>query len=426
MSDETPRRAIADLRRGEEVCDVRLAGRVLSLAPGHFVLADDGAAVEVEAASLPQAGDIIEVRGVWRAGRVRAGAVVVLTPHRGVDPFPSPGGEYYRLRSGPRPRVEALRLRGRCLAALRSFFDRRGYLEVQTPLRVRCPGIEPHLRAEPAGADLYLITSPEYQLKRLLAAGLERIYFLGPCWRGDELGRHHLGEFCMLEWYRAHCSLDGLMVETEELLAHTAREVLGGTTLRYQGRALRLEPPFERLTVAEACRRFAGVELAGVISADEIRRRAVAAGYGPFAPDERFDAVVSRILVERVEPALAELDRPTLLHSFPAPLAALSRISAEDPTVAERFELYAGGLELANAFGELTDAEEQRRRLEEDQEARRSSGAPVTPVDERFVAALAEGIPPSAGIALGVDRLVMLLADAADIRETVAFAPDEL
>jgi lysyl-tRNA synthetase class 2 len=230
----------------------------------------------------------------------------------------------------------------------------------------------------------------------------------------------------MLEWYRAWSDLEELMEETEALVAALALELRGSTHLSYQGRALELEPPFTRLTVAEAFSRYAGMEILGVSSVEELGRRAAAAGLGPFLPEEGFEAVASRVLVERVEPALAAAPRPVLLHDFPAPLAALSRLRADDPTVAERFELYAGGLELANAFGELTDAEEQRRRLEADRAARALAGAPVHPLDERFLAALAEGMPPSAGIALGVDRLLMLLLDVADIREVVAFSPEEI
>ena len=408
-----------------------MAGRVLSCVPGEaFVLVDDSGTAEVfigPSADLyqPVAGDIMEVRGVVENGALRATRVRLLTPYRRDVPFPSPGGEYHRLHADGTRRVELLRLRARCLAAIRSFFARRDYLEVQTPCRVRTPGLEPHLRAEPSGSR-FLITSPEYQMKRLLAGGMERIYNMGPCWRGDEHGPQHLGEFCMLEWYRAHCSLEELMVETEQLLAEVAGEVLGTTELIWRGVPLNLEPPFLRLTVAEAFARHAEVDLAGVTGAKQLQARAEAAGFGPFGPEQpSFEELASRILVERVEPALAG-GPPVILHDFPAPLAALSRLRDDDPSVAERFELYAGGLELANAFGELTDPEEQVRRLEQDQRQRQSLGAEVYPLDRRFLEALREGMPPSAGIALGVDRLVMLLGGADHIDQVVAFSPDEI
>jgi elongation factor P--(R)-beta-lysine ligase len=424
-----PRRLIAELAADPTQPTVLLCGRVLARRGEDLLLADGSGSLEL------RAGDDIEAGpGDWvelGAERTPDGALVVRSlrvvgRYRLRVPFPSPGGEHFRLHRGQPSRFARLHERARALRAIRAFFDRRGYLEVQTPQLVSCPGLEPHLRALPAGEGQHLITSPEYQMKRLLAGGFERIYFLGACWRGDEVGHQHLREFCMLEWYRAFCDIDELMRETEELVAALAVELRGTTRIGYQDRPLELEPPFLRLSVAQAFARHAGVELAGVTSTDELRRRAEAAGLGPFGPDEGFEAIASRVLVERVEPALAAAPRPVFLHDFPAPLAALSRLRADNPTVAERFELYAGGLELGNAFGELTDVDEQRRRLREDQRARARAGAPVHPLDERFLAALAEGIPPAAGIAVGVDRLLMLLLDAADIREVVAFAQDEL
>jgi lysyl-tRNA synthetase class 2 len=412
---------IASLRPG--VAEV--AGRVLRVdtAARRIVLADASGQLELTCpgkAALPEAGEHCAAQIRVDLGGAVTEQLERLERYRGAAPFPSPGGEFYRLHRGARARN--LELRARALAAVRAFFAEREFLEVQTPCRVRHPGLEPHLRPLEAGDGWYLITSPEYHLKRLLAGGLERIYSLGPCWRGDELGHQHLSEFCMLEWYHAYLPIDGLMRECEELVAAVARATLGTTSLRYQGLPLELAPPFLRLPVGDAFRR-AGVEPTS--DAAELARRAEAAGLGPFADAEPYEAVASRILVERVEPALRG-DRPVFLHAFPAPLAALSRLSPQDPTVAERFELYAGGLELANAFGELGDPEEQRRRLREDQRARRAAGQPQYELDERFLAALAEGIPPSSGIALGVDRLIMLLCDSAEIGETVAFAPDEI
>lgn len=402
---------------------LHLAGRVLAVEGRTFILADETGSVKLTTTTggMPRAGDWIRV--ITGDGVVQL--LELLTPYRGERPFPSPGGEYYRLHGGPEQRAMVLRMRARTLAAIRSFFDEQGFIEIQTPLRVRCPGLEPHLVAEPAGDGECLITSPEYQMKRLLAAGLERIYFLGPCWRGDEVGPHHLGEFCMLEWYQAHSTIEELMEQTEELMAHVSRQVCRTTSIRYKGVDLELEPPYRRITVAQAFAEHAGVDLAGVMEAEQLRRRAEERGLGPFFADARYEEIASRILVERVEPALIG-PTPAFLYDFPAPLAALSRLRADNPSVAERFELYAGGLELANAFGELTDPDEQLARLQHDQHARRESGMQVHPIDKRFIDALREGIPPSAGIALGVDRLVMLLCDIEDIRQVVAFAPDEV
>ncbi|MCC6748295.1 MAG: EF-P lysine aminoacylase GenX [Deltaproteobacteria bacterium] len=339
-------------------------------------------------------------------------------------PYPSPGGEAWRVAGGGRSRRERLRVRADVLRAIRAFFDARGYLEVQTPVRVTSPGLEPHLRAVPSD-DAFLITSPEYQLKRLLAAGIERPYFLGPCFRAEEEGPLHHGEFCMLEWYEAYADLPSLMRQTEELVRAAARAANRPAAAPFRGAPLDLDRPFVRLTVREAFDRYAGIDLRGVMDAIGLRRAAEAAGHGPFPGDAHFDAVFSELLVTWVEPHLAQLGA-VFLTDFPAPLAALARLCPEDPTVAERFELYLGGVELANAFGELTDPVEQERRLHGDLALRAELGAPVYPIDERFLEALREGIPPAAGIALGIDRLLLVLCDADRLDEVVAFAPDEL
>ena len=373
--------------------------------------------------TLPEPGDLVLVRGAFVPEYLVAGQVQRLTRYRRRAPFPPQGGETCRLWASGR--VDLLRRRARIMADIRLFFGQGGYLEVETPRLVRHPGMEPHLRPLSAG-DRFLITSPEYQMKRLLAGGLERIFSLGPCWRGDELGAHHLTEFCMLEWYRAFSSLETLMEEAERLVAHLAVSLRGATRLTHGGQPLDLTPPFVRLSVAEACHRFAGVPILGVTEAARLRRLVDPDGRAPLTPDAPFEEVFSWLMVDRVEPALARLGRPVILHSFPAPLCALSRLDPTDPTVARRFELYAGGLELANAFDELTDPVEQRRRLEQEQTQRRGEGQPQFALDERFLAALDEGMPPAAGIALGVDRLVMLLCDADHIGQVVPFAAEEI
>jgi lysyl-tRNA synthetase class 2 len=425
-SPADPRTFAQAASSAEDGAVVQLRGRVLATDTTTLRLADESGEVQVIHSGLAHtAGDWVRLVARAIDGVLRAEAIEILTPHRGARPFPSPGGEYYRLHSGSRARAEVLRIRARCLAAIRAFFDGQGYVEVQPPGRVRCPGLEPHLVALESG-DHHLITSPEYQMKRLLAGGMERIYAMGPCWRGDEVGAQHLTEFCMLEWYQAFCSAEELMTQAEQLIAAVARQVRGALQLQYQGRALDLSLPFARISVSKAFAAHAGVDLAGVVDVERLRRRAEAAGHGPFAADEPFEGIASRILVDHVEPALSRLSAPAFLYDFPAPLAALSRLRPDDPTVAERFELYAGGIELANAFGELTDPDEQLRRLEQDRRARRSIGRPVHPIDQRFIDALREGMPPAAGIALGVDRLLMLLCDEAEIGRVVAFGPDEV
>jgi lysyl-tRNA synthetase class 2 len=388
----------------------------------RFVLADESGSLVVAGDRLPAAGDLAEVvvRVEDRVARADHWCRLGGAP----EGFLEPGSETHRLQQRQGLRIRRLRQRARALEAIRAFFARRGYLEVQTPARVPSPGFEPHLRAMPSG-DRFLITSPEYQMKRLLAGGLERIYSLGPCWRGDERGPLHLDEFTMLEWYRAYSDLQRLMRETESLVRAVCRALHGAAWVDLGGEPFDLTAPFERLSVRRAFADHAGIDLTGVVSAEVLRQRAEAAGLGPFAAELGFDALFSEILVNRVEPALVA--RPAVfLYDYPAPLAALSRLRPDDPTIAERFELYVAGVELANAFGELTDAAEQRARLESDQRARAAMGAPVYPIDERFLAALAEGVPPTAGIALGFDRLLMVLVGATSLDELVAFTPEEL
>jgi lysyl-tRNA synthetase class 2 len=333
----------------------------------------------------------------------------------------SRGTERQRLA----PRIPHLRTRAAVLRALREFFDARGYLEVETPLRVRSPGLELHLSAIPAG-DRWLNTSPEYQMKRLLVGGLERIYQMGRAFRDDERGGQHVSEFSLLEWYRAGAALVDLMAETEELVAHVARAVRGHTTLTgVDGNPVDVSPGWERLSVAEALRRYAGVEATGQEDGATLNARARAAGWRIPDAVAGWDEVFARLLVDAVEPHLGR-GRPTLLWGYPARCAALARLDPEDTNVAQRFELYAGGLELANAFAELADPKEQRRRFEQDRAERRRLGRPAHPLDERFLAALEEGLPDASGIALGVDRLVMLVAGVSRIDDVLAFTPEEL
>jgi elongation factor P--(R)-beta-lysine ligase len=298
--------------------------------------------------------------------------------------------------------AERLRKRHHLLRATRSFFDGQGFLEVETPTIVPSPGLEVHLDAfEVVGTKgrRWLSTSPEYQMKRLLAAGMSRIYQLCKCYRRDELGWIHEPEFTMLEWYRAHAGSEEVMRDTEELAAELARLVNDKPLLQRAGRTIDLTPPWQRLTVSEAFARFAGAD-ALALASDE----------------DKF----YRVLVEQVEPKLGT-ERPTFLTHYPARMASLARLVPGRAEVADRFEAYIDGIELCNGFGELTDAREQRSRMVRDQAARERLGKTAYPIDEKFIAALEQGLPPSGGNALGMDRLIMLLLGADDIQGVMAF-----
>jgi lysyl-tRNA synthetase class 2 len=321
-----------------------------------------------------------------------------------------------------RERIAGKKLRERSILnrTIRAFFDARQFIEIEAPILVPSPGLELHLDAF-AVENRYLITSPEYQMKRLLAGGMERIYSLGKVFRRKEAGAHHNPEFTMLEWYRANASWTEVADDTEALVWQCARSV---DAVRV-GRCA-LEPPWPRLSVADACERWGRVRIYGDEDVATLRARVKAAGWR--VPDDRTGADWSDVFfgffLDAVEPHLGQ-DEPTLVYDWPQPLCALARHKPEDPRVVERFEVYAAGLELCNAFGELTDAVEQRRRLESDLAERRRRALPEYPIDEKFLAALA-AMPPSAGIALGVDRLAMLLLGASQIRDVLPFADDEL
>jgi lysyl-tRNA synthetase class 2 len=299
--------------------------------------------------------------------------------------------------------------RARVLASVRRFFDARGFVEVQTPAMVPSPGLDLHLdafevaRGSEDGLERWLITSPEYQMKRLLGDGWERIYQVVPCFRRGEHGERHNPEFTMLEWYRAHAGIDDVMRDTEQLVS----AVTGGS-VQLGDRVIDVKPPLERLSVCEAFARFAGWS----------RERTLEAA----ASDEES---YHRVLVDAVEPALERADRGIFLVDYPAQQASLARTKASDPQVAERFELYVAGVELCNGFGELVDPIEQRVRLERDRTRRRARGLPEHPIDEKFLEALAR-VPPSGGNALGVDRLTALACGTTGIRDVIAFVSDEL
>ncbi|HEY4184969.1 MAG TPA: EF-P lysine aminoacylase EpmA [Polyangia bacterium] len=310
----------------------------------------------------------------------------------------------------------ALEARHRIIRAIRAWFEGQGFLEVSTPARVRSPGQEVHLDAVPAGQvdgeARWLVTSPEYHLKRLVASGLPRIFEVAKCWRADETGPHHRTEFTMLEWYRAEAPLESLVADCEALVA---------VAVRAAGRdpaALGLGAPFARTTVRELFSRHAGLALAGDETAEALRAAALTAGVA-VGTATAWDDVFYQTFLDRIEPALAR-SGPTFVLDWPAPLGALARPKPGDARLVERFELYAGGLELANAFGELTDAVEQRRRFEEEAGARAARGKTVYPLDEALLEALPR-MPATAGIALGLDRLIMLALGASDISQVVTF-----
>jgi lysyl-tRNA synthetase class 2 len=313
-----------------------------------------------------------------------------------------------------------LMARNRIVAALRAYFDGHGFVPVEAAALQVSPGNEAHLRAfatelvAPGGtrSRRYLHTSPEFALKKLLAAGEKRIVDFARVFRNGERGDLHAPEFTMVEWYRVEEPYEAVMADCLALLAAAARAA-GSERLTFRGRAADPFAEAERITVAEAFARFAGIDvLATSTGAADRARLAEGAGKAGVrvAADDSWSDIFSRVLVEKVEPHLG-LGRPTLLTEYPVAEAALARTRPGDPRVAERFELYACGIELANGFAELTDPIEQRRRFESEMDEKMRVHSERYPLDEDFLTALAR-MPEASGVALGLDRLVMLATGA--------------
>lgn len=320
---------------------------------------------------------------------------------------------------------------------MRGVFEAQGFAEVDTPILQVSPGNEPHLHPfatrlkSPCGDDppreLFLHTSPEFAMKKLLVAGVPRMFQFAHVFRNGERSSRHHPEFLMLEWYRAGADTPTIMEDCETLVRAAAKASgIDKFTVGANGQACACDPfvGWERLSVAEAFTRYAGIDLLATapeplspeteLLAEQVRR----SGIARVAEGDNWEDLFFRVLGEVIEPLLGR-ERPTFLCDYPISQAALARPHPNDPRLAERFELYIGGLELANAFGELTDADEQARRFRADMALKQSLYGEKVPVDEEFLDALRFGLPPSSGIALGVDRLVMLCAGARNIEDVL-------
>ena len=298
-------------------------------------------------------------------------------------------------------RKKALQERANILQAVRTFFIAQGFFEVETPHRIPAPAPESYIDATPSGP-WFLHTSPELCMKRMVAAGYEKIFQICRCWRAGERGNQHIPEFTLLEWYHSGIDYTILMEECATLIQTVASKVGAGERLVFRNQTIDLTSPWERIHVRQAFHEYAKTAMEEALSSG------------------LFDEIMAR----DIEPRLG-IRKPTFIYDYPAQRGALARLRPEDKTVAERFELYMGGLELANGFSELVDPEEQRRRFERENESRRGMGKSVYAIPEKFLEELRE-MPPSAGIALGIDRLVMVFLDASSIDEVVAFTPEEL
>jgi len=294
-----------------------------------------------------------------------------------------------------------LLLRARIIQAVRTFFIERDYLEVETPCCIPAPAPEAHIDAMAAEKG-YLQTSPEVCMKRMLAAGYDRLFQICKCFRHGERGSKHLPELTLLEWYTAGDHYLDMMVQCEDLIGFVGKCTRADIGLVFQGRNIDLKVPWHRVTVEEAFDRYASLSMERALS------------------ENRFDEMMGC----EIEPMLG-WDRPVFLYDYPARLGALARLKPSDHRYAERFELYIGGLELCNAFTELTDPVEQKTRFLHEAEIRKAAGKQDYPLPEKFLKSLSF-MPEAAGNALGIDRLVMLMANTKTIDDVVAFTPEEL
>lgn len=335
---------------------------------------------------------------------------------------------WQELKNNPTTK-EKLRLRGEILKSIREFFWQNGFLEVDTPLLVKDGNLEPNLELfktelkESNGVihDAYFITSPEYGLKKFLAAGFPKIFQLGKCFRnGEPWGGAHNPEFAMLEWYEAGENYLGLMDRIEKMVGfviakcnlNSHPELVSGS-------------PWLRLSMREAWQKYAGVDLNNFITYDTMRALVKEKKF-TVSIDDTWDDLFFKIFLSEVEPQITALNQPVFLYDYPVQMAALSRVKKDDSRYAERFELYIGGLELANAYSELIDWQEQEKRFKEDVRLRQKLGREAIDYDHDLIAALKSGLPECAGISVGVDRLIMLLTNSKKIEEVMPSTAGEI
>ncbi len=333
--------------------------------------------------------------------------------------------------------LSKLLLREKVVDAIRNFFKHEGFLEVETPLLVKSPGTEPYLEifestlTTPSFADkkAYLLTSPELNMKKLLSAGVGSIFQVCKSFRnGEGLSSFHNPEFTILEWYRVNANYLDIMQDLERLFLFVLNELElnedGKNTLYYQGVKYDLTAPWERISVSDAFLKYARVTQEEMLSKDKLLKIARTKGYA-VNQKTTWEQVYNQILLNEIEPFLGK-DKPTILYDYPASQAALSKKKTDDPRFAERFEAYIGGIELGNAFSELTDANEQEERMFADLKLRKKLGKVEYQMDKEFIKALNLGMPTTGGIAVGVDRMVMLFANAKSIKETLFFPVEDI
>jgi lysyl-tRNA synthetase class 2 len=347
-------------------------------------------------------GDIVELK---------EGQLILLTQNK-------TRSEKWRSRILDQRRIHGLKIRGVVENQIRKFFIDQDFLETRTPLLVKSPGMEPHIRPYKLQTGEFLPTSPEFAMKKLLAGGLEKIFQICSAFRYEPTSPHHHPEFTILEWYRAYAGYEEIMTDFENMVESLALSIHGKPELKFQGKTISVKTPWPRLRVRDLFLEKTQIDLVASSTIEALGGEARRLGLSVDSSDT-WDDIYFKIWLDRIEPFLPS-DRGVFVIRYPASQSALAVIDQDEDGSrwARRFEPYAGGLELGNAFEELTDPVEQRKRFVEDMNLREEiygDSFPKNPIDEDFLSALEEGIPPSGGIAVGVDRLVMLFADEGDI-----------
>ena len=443
-------RIYAELPAGSETSEcVRVAGRIRAIRnSGMFIdlhdasgkiqifchrdnLSADGLAV----VRLLDIGDLIGVEGLVRRtsrGELTVNAAAVTVLAKALRPLPEKYHGLADIELRYRQRYldlimnqgsrETLRGRSRVVAAMRSYLVERGYLEVETPMLHTIPGgasAKPFVTYHNAlDIDLYLRVAPELHLKRLLVGGLaDKVFEINRCFRNEGISPRHNPEFTTLELYEAYVDYTAMMRLTEELVTSVAEAVLGTLQINYGGISIDLAPPWPRRGMAELVQSATGVDFLAFADADTARREAAALG-AVLTGSENWGQALEAAFAARVEDTLIQ---PIHVTGFPRDISPLAKADRADPRLAERFETYIYGWEIANAFSELTDPQDQRVRFEAQMRARAAGDQEAQPLDEDYVAALEYGLPPCGGLGIGIDRLVMLLTDSPSIRDVIAF-----
>jgi lysyl-tRNA synthetase, class II len=428
-----------------------LAGRVMALRSfgkaAFLKIADRSGVIQVYAQKnalgdeayeifkkFIEVGDIVGVRGKpmrTRTGELTIGANQLRLLSKSVRPLPEKWHGLRDIETRYRRRyldltvnrevVDLFVMRAKILGFLRSFFDGRGFLEVETPMMHPLAGgatARPFITHHNAlDMDLYMRVAPELYLKRLLVGGLERVYELNRCFRNEGISTQHNPEFSMLEFYQAYATYEDLMELTEELLGSLAEDLLDTRKIDYQGQEISLEKPFARMTVKGGLAKALGVDQARLDQPDFIAHTADELGIN-VEPGTLPGQLLMTLFEEKVEESLIQ---PTFVYDFPLAVSPLSRKKDGQPELVDRFELYVAGREMANAFSELNDPDDQRQRFTAQMDAKARGDEEAMPYDEDYVQALEYGMPPAGGEGIGIDRLVMLLTDAPSIRDVILF-----